>query len=67
MNGIKEDNQSAGQTEKPERDRDDALLLFLRGDPLNDEPHGKHRLPDEPEDQPEVQMEFGILGGEVSK
>jgi hypothetical protein len=67
MNGIKEDNQPPGQTEIPERDRNDTFFLFLRGDPLNQEPHGKHGLSDEAEDQPKVQMELGILGREVFK
>jgi len=67
MNGIKKDNQPTGQAEIPKRDRNDALFLFLRGDPLNQEPHGKHRLSDETKDQPEVQMKFWIPRGEVSK
>jgi len=67
MNGINEDNQTPGQTEIPERDRDDALFLFLRGDPLNQESHGEHGLPNEAKDQPKVQMVLGILGREVFK
>jgi hypothetical protein len=67
VNGIKEDDQPSGQAQVPERDRDDTFLFFLRSDPLNDEPHGEHQLADEPEDQPEIEMESRISDGEITK
>jgi hypothetical protein len=61
MDGVKKDNQSSYQTEVPERDWNDTLLFPLGGDPLNKESHGEHRLADEPEDKPEVELEFRIF------
>ncbi len=65
--GIGQKDQPPSQAEIPEGDRDDTLFPFLGGNPLKDEPHGKHRLSEKTEDQPEVQMEFGIPYRKVSK
>src|SRR3990172_12388260 len=67
VNGIKEDDQPSRQAEEPEGDWNDTFLLPLRSNPLNDEPHGKHQLADEAEDQPEIEMESRISEGEITK
>ena len=59
-NGIGQKDQSPSQAEIPEGDWDDTLLSLLRGNPLNDEPHGKHRLTEEPKKDPKIQLEFWI-------
>jgi len=64
-NGISQEDQSTSQTEIPEGHRDDAFFPLFRGDPLDDEPHCKHRLSDETENQPEVQLELWISHGYV--
>jgi hypothetical protein len=58
--GISQEDQSTSQAEIPEGHRDNAFFPLFRGDPLDDEPHRKHRLPDETENQPEVQLELWI-------
>jgi hypothetical protein len=59
-NGIGQKDQSPSQAEIPESDWDYTLLSLLRGNPLNDEPHGKHRLTEKTENHPEVDLEFRI-------
>jgi hypothetical protein len=63
--GIGQEDQSASQAEIPEGHWNDTLFLFLRRNPLNDKSHRKHRLSDETENQPEVQLELWISYGEV--
>jgi hypothetical protein len=65
MNGVSEENKAATQAEIPEGNGDNALLFFLRRNPLEQEPHGEHRLANKAEDDPEVQSEFRILLKEV--
>jgi hypothetical protein len=59
-NRIGEEDQPSSQAEIPESHWDDALSPFLRGNPLNDKPHGKHRLPNETEEHPEVQLKSRV-------
>jgi len=60
-NGISQEDQSASQAEIPESHWDDAFLPLFRGNPLDNEPHRKHRLPDKAKNHPEVQLKFWIL------
>lgn len=64
---IGQKNQSPCQAKIPESYRDNTLFSLFRGNPLDDEPHRKHRLPKETKDQPEVQLEFWIPHRKVSK
>jgi hypothetical protein len=61
--GIGQEDQSTSQAEIPEGHRDDTLFPFLRGDPLDEEPHRKHRLSNETENHPEVKLKLGISHG----
>jgi len=66
-NSIGQKDQSPSQAEIPEGDWDDTLLSLLRGNPLNNEPHGKHRLTEKTENHPEVDLELWIPQREVMK
>ena len=57
---IGQEDQSSSQTEVPKSHWDNTFFPLFRSDPLDDEPHRKHRLPDETENQPEVQLELWI-------
>ena len=63
--GVGEENQPSPQAEIPEGNGNDTLLLLLRGDPLDDESHGEHCLPEKAEEQPEVQLKLRILYRQV--
>src|SRR5260370_36500862 len=54
MEGVGQQGQPSTNGEEPERDGDDALLSLLRGNPLDQEAHGKERLPYKPDRQPEM-------------
>src|ERR1700687_3972618 len=54
MEGIGEQGQPSTNREEPERYGDHALLSLLRGNPLDQEAHGKERLPHKPDRQPEL-------------
>jgi hypothetical protein len=57
---ISQKDQSPSQAEIPEGHRNHTFLPFLRGDPLDYKPHGKHGLTGKTEEDPEVQLKFGI-------
>src|SRR5438876_3917652 len=54
VNGICRGDRAADQREVPEVDRDVALPLPLRGDPLHDETRGEDELAEETDENPEV-------------
>src|SRR5260370_7357692 len=62
MEGIGQQGQPSTNGEEPERDGDDALLSLLRGNPLDQEAHGKERLPHKPDRQPEMLVAHRPLG-----
>jgi hypothetical protein len=65
MYGIREKDQTAYQAEVPEGNRNDTLFSLFGGDPLDQKPHGEHRLADKSEDEPEIDPKFGVLLGKV--
>ncbi len=62
---IGQEDESPSQTEVPKRYRNDTLSLFLRRDPLDNEPHRKHELSKKAEEYPEVELKFRITNGQV--
>jgi hypothetical protein len=52
VESIGEQRHPPANGKEPERDGDDALFSFLRGDPLDHETRGKERLPHKPDRQP---------------
>ena len=62
--GIKEKDKTSGKAEVPEGDRNKTRLLFFGFNPLDEKPHGEHRLADEADNDPEVNLERVMLPGE---
>jgi hypothetical protein len=62
--GIKEKDKTSGKAEVPEGDRNKTRLLFFGFNPLDEKPHGEHRLADEADNDPEVNLESLMLPGE---
>jgi hypothetical protein len=58
--GIGQKDQSPSQAEIPEGHWDDTLFSLLGRNPLNDEPHGEHRLTYKTENHPKVDLELRI-------
>src|SRR3984893_15527334 len=54
MEDIGEQGQPSTNREEPERYGDHALLSLLRGNPLDQEAHGKERLSHKPDRPPEL-------------
>jgi hypothetical protein len=62
-NRIGQEDQSSPQAEVPEGHWDDAFFPLFRGNPLDDEPHRKHRLSQKTEEHPEVKLKLWISQG----
>ena len=62
--GINEKDQPSGKAEIPEGDRNKTGLLSFGFNPLDKKPHGEHRLADEADNDPEVNLERVMLPGE---
>src|SRR5713226_4203383 len=54
VEGVGEQRQATKDREEPERYRDHALLPLLRGNPLDEEPHGEEGLAEKPVRQPDL-------------
>jgi len=62
-NSVGQEDQSSPQAEVPKGHGDDALFSLFRSDPLDDEPHRKHRLSHKTEEHPEVKLKLWISKG----
>src|SRR5712692_622586 len=54
MNGVGERDRAPDHRQIPELNRDVALPLTLRGDPLDDESPGEEKLADKADENPEI-------------
>lgn len=57
---IGQEDQSSSQTEVSKSHGDNTFFPLFRSDPLDDEPHRKHRLSNKTEEHPEVKLKLWI-------